>query len=147
MNLVKFTPWSNVAALHNHFNRSFDEFFSRSGGLDSERSMAKWNPVVDIYDKDDAIVIKAELPGLTKKDISIDLKDSVLTLKGERSYENEVKEEKYYRKERAFGKFHRAFRLHADIDSEKIKADFKDGVLKIDIPKPEEQKPKEITIH
>jgi HSP20 family protein len=109
--------------------------------------MGNWSPVVDVYDNGDNIVIKAELPGVDKKNIEIDLKDHVLTLKGERSYENEVKEENYYRKERAFGKFHRSFSLLADVDTEKIKADFSDGVLKIDIPKPEEKKPKQITVH
>jgi HSP20 family protein len=115
--------------------------------VDEELAMCNWNPVVDIYDNEDNIVIKAELPGIDKKDIVIDVKDRVLTLKGERSVDNEVKEENFYRRERAFGKFERAFTLPTDVDSEKIKADFKDGLLKIDIPKPEKQKPKEITIH
>jgi HSP20 family protein len=71
----------------------------------------------------------------------------VLTLSGERTYDNEVKEENYYRRERATGKFKRSFNLPADVDADQIKADFKDGVLKVEIPKPEEQKPKQITIH
>jgi HSP20 family protein len=102
---------------------------------------------VDIFDKDEAIVIKAELPGMEKKDIAIDMKDGVLTLKGERFHEEEVKEENYYRKERTSGKFHRAFKMPEDVDPEKIKADFKNGVLTIDIPKPEERKPRKITVH
>ena len=117
------------------------------GGLDHGLDLAKWNPVVDIYDNDDTIVIKAELPGMDKKDIDIDIKDRVLTIKGERSHDNEVKEENYHRRERSFGTFHRSFRLPADTDADKIKADYKDGVLKIDIPKPEKRKPKQITIH
>jgi HSP20 family protein len=82
-----------------------------------------------------------------KKDISIDLKDRVLTLSGERSYEKEAKEENYYRRERSFGKFQRAFTLPADVDSDRINAKFKDGLLRIEIPKPEQQKPKQVTIH
>jgi HSP20 family protein len=103
--------------------------------------------VVDIYDNDDKVVIKADLPGLSKDDITIDLNNRVLTVQGERSVENEVKEEKYYRRERNYGKFCRAFNMPAEVDSDQIQAEFKDGVLKIDIPKPKEQQPKQITIH
>ena len=147
MNLVKITPWTGMTAFHDNVNRFFDDSFFRFGGLNEETGLYNWNPVVDIYEKDDALVIKAELPGMDKKDIAIDLKDGVLTLKGERVHDKEVKEENYYRKERVFGEFQRAFKLPAEADSEKITADFKDGVLKIDIPKPEEKKPKKITVH
>jgi len=147
MNLVKWTPYRDMTSFHNRINRLFNEPIFPAGWLDNELRSSNWNPVVDIYEKDDTIVIKAELPGMEKKDISVDLKDDVLTLKGERSHEKEVKEENYHRKERFFGKFHRSFRLPEDMDADKIKADFKDGVLKIDIPKPEERKPKKITVH
>jgi HSP20 family protein len=147
MNLVRWNPWGEMEALEGRFNRFFNEAFFPKAMLGDESGLAHWNPRVDIYDNDNAFVIKAELPGVEKKDIEVDLKDHVLTLKGERSYENEVKEENYYRKERSFGKFHRAFSLPADLDPDKIKADFKDGILKIDIPKPEEKKPKKISVH
>jgi HSP20 family protein len=110
-------------------------------------SKFNWNPAVDVYDTDNTVVIKAELPGIDKKDLSIDVNGRVLTLKGERSGDNEVKEEKYYRKERFHGKFERSFTLPDDTDPEKIQAEFKDGVLKIEVPKPEEKKPKQITVH
>jgi HSP20 family protein len=84
---------------------------------------------------------------MEKKDISIDLKDRVLTLKGERSVDNEVKEDRYYRRERSFGRFERAFTIPSGLNPDKIKANYKDGVLKIEVPKPEEEKPKQITIH
>jgi HSP20 family protein len=109
--------------------------------------MGSWLPAVDMFDDDDKIVIKAELPGMDKKDISVDIENRVLTLSGERNYDNEVKEDNYYRRERAYGRFKRAFNLPADVDSDQIKADFKDGVLRVEIPKPEEQKPKQITVH
>lgn len=147
MNLVKITPWTGVTAFHDSVNRLFDDSFFRFSGLNEETGLANWNPVIDIYEKDDALVIKAELPGMGKKDIAIDLKDGLLTLKGERAHDKEVKEENYYRKERVFGKFQRAFKLPAEVDPEKITADFKDGILRIDIPKPEEKKPKKITVH
>ena len=85
--------------------------------------------------------------GIDKKDIALDVKDRVLTLKGERAFDNEVKEENFYRRERTYGKFERAFNLPAHVKIEDIKADYKDGVLRIEIPKPEVQQPKQITVH
>jgi HSP20 family protein len=127
--------------------RFFDDPFFRLGRMVDDDSMGMWNPAVDLYEKDDHFVIKAELPGVDKNDIKVDLKDRVLTLSGERTYDNEVKEDNYYRKERSYGKFQRAFRLPADVDSDKIKAEFKDGVLQVEVPKPDEIKAKEVTIH
>ena len=143
--------WSICMIILNTFQNRFnhllaDSFFQPSRSED-DLSLGTWHPVVDMYDEDDRIIIKAELPGMEKKDISVDVKDQVLTLRGERKYDHEVKEEKYYRRERAYGKFQRAFSLPADVDSENIKAEFKDGLLKIEVPKPEKQKPKEIAIH
>ena len=106
-----------------------------------------WNPVVDIYDHDDKIIIKAELPGIEKEDIHVDLKSGVVTLSGERSHEKEVKEENFLHKERVYGKFSRSFSLPEGLDTDKIEADFKNGVLKIEIPKPEAKKPKKIAVH
>ena len=147
MNLVRWNPWREMSTLHNRMNRLFNEPLFGNGDDDTELSLGSWYPAVDMFDNGDHIVIKAELPGMDKKDIEVDLKDRVLTLSGERNYDNEVKEENYYRRERAAGSFKRAFNLPADVDSDQIKADFKEGVLKIEIPKPEEQKPKQITVH
>jgi len=147
MNLVRWNPWGEMSALQNRINSLFSEPFFRSGREDDELSMGSWYPAVDMFENDDKIVIKAELPGVDKKDISVDVKDRVLTLSGERNYDHEVKEENYYRRERTCGKFKRTFNLPADVDSDKIKADFKDGVLKVEMPKPEAQKPKRITVH
>jgi HSP20 family protein len=127
--------------------RFFDDPFMRLGRMADDDSMGMWNPAVDLYEKDDHFVIKAELPGVDKNDIKVDLKDRVLTLSGERTYDHEVNEENYYRKERSYGKFQRAFRLPADVDSDKIKAEFKDGVLQVEVPKPDEVKAKKVTIH
>jgi HSP20 family protein len=136
-----------MPALHNRFNRLFDDPFFRVGQMDDDAGLGLWNPVVDLYEKDDHFMIKAELPGVDKKDIKIDLQDRLLTLSGERAYDNEVKEENYYRRERSYGKFQRAFTLPADVDSDKIKAEFKDGVLQIEVPKPEEKNAKQVTVH
>jgi HSP20 family protein len=102
---------------------------------------------VDIYENEEDIVITAELPGVDKNDMTVDVTGRVLTLKGERSIHNEVKEDNYYRQERCYGKFERCFTLPVEVDPDKIKADYKDGVLKINIPKAEESKPKQVTIH
>jgi HSP20 family protein len=147
MNLVKWNPWKEMSVLQNRMNHLFNEPFFRSGREDDELSLGAWHPAVDMFDNDDKIVIKAELPGMNKKDFSVDVKDRVLTLSGQRSYDNEVKEENYYRRERTYGKFKRAFHLPADVDADNIKAEFKDGILKVEIPKPEAQKPKQITVH
>ena len=147
MNIIKWNPWRDMSALPHGINRFFDDPVFSTLWPEDESRAGGWKPIVDIYDNDDKIVLKAELPGVDKKDIDIALKDRVLTLKGERSYENEVKEDRYYRKERAFGHFRRSFSLPENVDPGKIKAEFKDGILKVEIPKPAEQKPKKITIH
>jgi HSP20 family protein len=147
MELIRWNPMKDMFSLRHQMNHLFDDVLRPVVGGDSRLSMWNRYPTVDIYDNDENIVIKAELPGIDKKDIVIDVKDGVLTLKGERSFDNEVKEEKYYCRERTFGKFERVFRLPADVDPEKISADYKDGILKINIPKPEEQQPKQITVH
>ena len=147
MNLVKWNPWREMPTLSGRLNRFFDDPFFNISRFADNSELGMWNPAVDLYEKDDHFMIKAELPGVDKNDIKIDLKDRLLTLSGERTYDNEVKEENYYRRERAYGKFQRVFTLPADVDSDKIKAEFKDGVLEIEVPKPEEKKAKQVTIH
>ena len=147
MNLVRWNPWKEMSVLQNRMNHLFNEPFFRSDREDDELSMGAWHPAVDMFDNDDKIVIKAELPGMKKNDFSVDVKDRVLTLSGERNYDNEVKEENYYRRESTYGKFKRAFHLPADVDADNIKAEFKDGVLRVEIPKPETKRPKQITVH
>jgi HSP20 family protein len=147
MELMRWNPMKDAFSLRHQMNHFFDEVF-RPIVRDDER-LSVWNrfPTVDIFDNDESIIITAELPGIDKKDIEIDVKDGVLRLKGERSFDNEVKREKYYCRERTFGKFERVFSVPAEVDPEKISADYKNGILKIDIPKPEEQKPKQIAVH
>lgn len=147
MELIRWNPMRGMFSLGHRMNHLFDELYCPTHRTPGEQAPWRWDPVVDIYDNDDTIVIKAELPGIDKKDIAVDVKENVLTVKGERSTDNEVKEEKYYRRERTFGKFERAFTLPGDVDPEKIEADYTDGVLEIKIPKPETKKPKKITVH
>ena len=147
MNLVKWNPVLDMFSMSNRMPHSFDNFFFPLERSADESAISNWRPPVDIYEDEDHIVIKAELPGVQKKDIHVDVDGRVLTLNGERMLDGKVKEENYYRQERAFGKFERSFTLATEIDPDKINADFKEGVLKVDIPKPEEHKPKKITIH
>ena len=145
MAIVRWQPYGAIASLQDSINRLFNDAFPHTPSED-EMALSAWRPAVDIFDKPDSIVIHAELPGVTKDDVSIEVKENILTLKGERIEIKEVNEEKYYRKERSFGKFYRAFTLPSAINPENIKATFKDGVFEIEIPKPEEQKPKNIQI-
>ena len=147
MTIVRWDPLRNVATLQDRINRIFNEAFADSKDFEDEVSMSAWRPVVDIFDTNNAIVIKAELPGIKKDDVSVDVKDNVLTIKGERSFSKEIKEEDYYRKERSFGKFQRSFTLPEAIEPAGIKANFKNGVLEIEVPKAEEKKPKQISIN
>ena len=109
--------------------------------------MGAWAPAVDIYEKASDVVLKAELPGVDPKDVDIRIENNVLTLKGERKLEGDVKRESYHRVERSYGSFTRSFTLPSTVDTSSVKADYKDGVLRITLPKREEAKPKQIQIH
>jgi HSP20 family protein len=147
MAIARWDPFRDVAALQDRINRIFNESFGRSRDLDDEVSLYDWRPPVDIYETADGIVLKIELPGVNKEDVSVEVKDNVLTLKGERLLDPEIKDEHYYRKERSFGKFNRSFSLQESIRPDSIKASFKDGVLTVEVPRAEEEKPKQITVN
>jgi len=146
MELVKFSPWNDAWNLTNSFNRIFGSVFTPAIANDENGGWV-WRPAVDIYEEENGIALKAELPGIDKKNISIDVKDRVLTLKGERAAENETEGRNFYRRERTYGEFQRVFTLPEGVNADDIKADFKDGVLKVHIPKAEVEEPKKITIH
>ena len=148
MELVRWNPRRDMLGMNSLFDRMFEDFFPNTSTRSGENlSTWSWKPAVDIYDEKDHVVLKAELPGVEKKDIQIDVDGRVLTLKGKRTADNEVKKENYYQRERVVGNFARSFGLHAEVDPDKIEAEFKDGVLTLKIPKPEEQKPRKITVH
>jgi HSP20 family protein len=147
MAIVRWDPFRDVAALQDRINRIFNDSFGRSRDLDDEVSLYDWRPPVDIYETDDGIVLKVELPGVIKEDVSVEVKDNVLTLKGERLLDPAIKDDQYYRKERSFGKFNRSFSLQEPIKPNLIKAGFKNGILTIEVPRPEEEKPKQITVN
>jgi HSP20 family protein len=115
-------------------------------GFDTAMSTTSWNPSVDIFENENEVVVKAELPGMDPKSIDVRLENNVLTLKGERHFEKEAKEENYHRVEREYGSFSRAFSLPMAVREDRITAEYKDGVLKILLPKKEEMKPKTIKV-
>ena len=147
MAIVKWDPFRDVVALQDRINRIFNDSFGRSRDPDDEVSLYDWRPPVDIYETNEGIVLKVELPGVNKDDVSVEVKENVLTLKGERLLDPEIKDEHYYRKERSFGKFNRSFSLQEPIKPDLIKAGFKDGVLTVEVPRPEEERPKQITVN
>ncbi len=141
MAILKWDPFKELQALQDRIDQLFEE--SLRG---RELAAATWTPAVDIYETDDAIVLEAELPGMNEKDIEIKVEDNVLTIRGERKFEEERKEENYYRMERFYGAFQRSFTLPPNIKTDKIKAEYKKGILKVIMPKKEQAKPKQIKI-
>ncbi len=140
MSLIKYDPFREFNFLRDRLaNFGFKDF-------EAPASTTTWNPSVDIFENDNDIVVKAELPGLNAKDIEVKLENNVLVLKGERRFEKEAKEENYHRIEREYGSFSRVFSLPTAVNSEKVFAEYKDGILKVILPKKEETKPKPIKI-
>jgi len=147
MALVKWDPFRDVAELQHRINRMFDESFGRSRELDDDMNSRAWRPAVDIYEAENGIVVAVELPGVSKDSVTVEVKDDTLTLKGERFSDPAISEDSYYRRERLFGPFKRSFTLHQNIKPDQIKATFKDGILQIEIPRPVEEHPKQITVN
>jgi len=134
-----------MGIMQERMNRMFDDA-GRGWRGDEPSSTTTWSPAVDIYETENEIMVQAELPGVDRKDIVLNLEKNVLTLKGERHFEKETRQENYHRIERAYGGFSRSFSIPAIVDEEKIRADYKDGILKIALPKKEQVKPKQIQI-
>ena len=153
MSLVRWNPVrdltafpSDVLSMQREINKMFDSFFRGSAGEDGFMTASAWTPAADIAEHDDAYVVKAELPGITKEDVKITVQDNVLTIRGEKKQESESKGSSYHRVERTYGSFQRSFTLPTSVKSDKIDAAFKDGILSITMPKAEEAKPKQIEV-
>jgi HSP20 family protein len=133
-----------VNTLQQRLNRLFEETFLPL--VAEPFSIAAWCPSCDIYETETEIVVKAEIPGVKKEDVKLNIQDNVLTLSGERKFEEETKKENYLRVERGYGSFTRRFTLPPFVDAKKISAEFKDGLLEVKLPKSEEAKSKEVEI-
>ena len=147
MALIRWEPVTELNTIQNEMNRLFNTFFDQPaptgrGGAPSRR----WVPAMDLVETADDFVLRADLPGLTQDDVKIELEDSTLTVSGERKSERTDKHEGYYRVERAFGSFSRSLTLPKGIDADAVTASFDNGVLEIRVPKPEERKPRRISI-
>ena len=148
MVIGRWDPFQNIETLQDRINRLFDDSFPGIRGRSSDDSAkGDWKPPADIYETGNTVVIAIELPGTSKADISIEVKADLLAISGEKREENTIAEENYYRKERQYGGFNRSFTLQDPVDPSSIKASFKEGVLTIVIPKPEPDKPKQITVN
>jgi HSP20 family protein len=150
MAIVRWEPFRDLLSLQDRMNRMFHDSYrgaNQAAAQDEDWGLGgSWAPAVDIYDHDGNIVLKAELPGVDAKNVDIRLENNVLTLSGERKLDSEVKRESYHRVERTYGSFTRSFTLPTVVDQEKIKAEYRDGVLRVTLPKREESKPKQISI-
>lgn len=147
MAIVRWDPFDAFLGAQADLNRRFQRGWLPAPGTEgSLMESGVWAPAVDIYETGDALVVEAELPGADAKDIDVSVEDGVLTIKGERRQEKELKEENYYRVERAYGMFQRAIRLPADVDAGKVSAGLDGGVLRVTVPKTEPKKAKTIPV-
>jgi HSP20 family protein len=143
MAIMRWRPYGNLINIQDEMNRLFNDFFGRVPVRGAE---GRWVPAVDISEDDDNLFVDVEVPGMKKEDIKVSLEHNVLSLKGEKKQEKEVKDENFHRWERSYGSFARSFELPVPVQADKIKANYHDGVLHIALPKAEEVKPKEIPI-
>lgn len=144
MMITRYNPMRDLVTLSDRLNRMFEGTFPSE--KDTELT-GSWMPAVDIYESEQTIEIKADLPGMTEKDVDVTVENNTLTIKGERKFAWEDKQDNCHRIERRYGSFYRSFHLPNTVDVTKISADFKDGILNLTLPKREETKPKKIAIN
>jgi HSP20 family protein len=145
MAIVRFDPFREMAALQERVNRAFGDLSRR---FDDDLTVrGSWTPSVDIYETDShTLVLKAELPDVNREDINLRVENNTLTISGQKKVEKDVKDEQYHRVERVYGQFSRTFTLPPSVDSGKIGAEFKNGVLTVTLPLREEAKPRQIQV-
>ena len=148
MPLSRWDPFRDIATLQDRINRLFEDAFPdpQPDTPDGERHVGTWRPAVDIYETDTSLVVTAELPGIKKENVSVEVKDNVLSIKGQRTENKDVREESYIRRERSFGAFNRSFNLRFRVNPETIRAKFKEGLLQVEIAKPNQETAKQITV-
>src|ERR1700737_2467349 len=139
--LERFEPYRGATTLQEQINRLFNESFGRTA---QEASITPGAPPVDIYETEQELVVKADLPDIDPKDVDVRVENNILTIRGERKFEKEEKEENFHRIERRYGTFTRSFTLPNTVNPDSVKADFENGVLKIQFEKRAEAKPKQI---
>ncbi len=145
MALIRWEPARELGSIQNEMNRLFSGFFDAPtpGQIGAYR---RWIPAMDLVESDGEFVLRADLPGLSEEDVNIEVDDNVLTISGERKSEHEDRKEGFYRVERSYGSFRRSLTLPEGVEPEAVKASFDRGVLEVRVPKPEERKPRKVSI-
>lgn len=150
MTVTRWSPSTDMMrdleSMQSRMNRLFNDFFGGREAEEQDLMPSAWNPAVDVIENEDSFVIEAELPGMKKDEIKISLTNDVLIVQGEKKIEKQEKKKNYHRTERSYGSFSRTFSLPGNVKSDKVDAEFNNGVLTITIPKSEEAKPKQIDV-
>jgi HSP20 family protein len=147
MSLVRWDPFKNIVTLQDRINRLFEDAFPRATEEAEDLPAYAWRPLADIFETESGVTILLDLPGVDKENVSVEVKENILTITGNRSVEKDVDDSSYYRRERTCGSFQRSFAMRSAIAPDKIKASFKSGVLKIELTKPEEEKPRQVSVN
>jgi HSP20 family protein len=143
MAISVWSPFSELDRIQREVNRLFENTNRANQG---EQDLAQWNPRIDVFEDPERFVFYAELPGLTAQQVNVSIENNLLTLSGERKFTHEDKRQNYHRIERLYGNFRRSFQLPTTVDTAKIQAEMKDGVLTLTLPKRTEVQPKQIKI-
>ncbi|GAB6905004.1 conserved hypothetical protein [Desulfosarcina cetonica] len=146
MAIIKWDPFGNIATLQDRINKLFEDSFPQQLADDGTFPPCAWTPHVDIYENETGFFIEVDLPGVRKEDVIIEVKNNVMTISGQREKDPAHESANYYRRERICGRFYRTFSLHAMIAPEDIKAKFKNGVLTIEIPRPQPDPTRQISV-
>jgi HSP20 family protein len=141
MSIVRFDPFRDITSFRDDINR----LFTRTLGEGVSASQT-WTPAVDVFETKDAVTLKAELPGLSVDDVDVEIDENVLTVSGERKFEDTVEDGRYYRVERSYGRFARSLTLPQGVNADQVSATFKDGILEVTVPKADEVKPRKVAI-
>lgn len=144
MNFVRWNPFSEMSLLQNQMNRLFDT--AMHGWPGESNGTTQWTPAADIYESENELVVNLDLPGVDPKTVDIRVENNILTIRGDRPFEEKQNKENFHRVERSYGAFARSFTLSTSVDADKIRASYKVGVLSITLPKAEAAKPKRIQI-
>ena len=146
VSMERWDPFRSMTDIQGEVNRLFDSFLGRPATPANGSAVRTWAPVLDMRETKDDVVLSFELPGISEKDVSLSITGDLLTVRGERTFNRDSKDEGVHHVERVYGKFERSVQLPMPVQPEKVKATYRDGVLEVKLPKVEEVKPKEIKI-
>jgi len=146
MNLVRWDPFRELEEVSSRLNRFFNQPLARRAADDEGTLLAEWAPAIDVQETDTEYLVKADLPEVQKEDVKVEIHDGMLSVRGERRQEREEKGKKFHRIERAYGRFERRLAVPTEVDTQKVAAEFKDGVLKVHLPKSATAKPKTVEV-